>query len=58
MTDDLEHTVRIKALKKASIVMNELANSLENQLARHEAKSLAWVISWAVDELEKRKRRR
>ena len=55
MSDDIENAIHITALKKAAIVMNALAMSMRDQHARDETKSLAWVISWAVDELEKRK---
>lgn len=53
MNDDLEKTVRITALKKAAIVMNALAESMKDESTKSETKSLAWTISWAVQELEK-----
>lgn len=55
MTDDLEYSVYITALKKAAIVMNALAMQMNDESTRDETKSLAWTISWAVRELEKRK---
>lgn len=53
MPDKLEYEVRLSALKKAAIVMNALAGSLSTEEARSETKSLAWVITWAVKEIEK-----
>ena len=53
MVDELELKYRILALKKACIVMNALAESFEHETTKHETKSLAWTISWAVAELEK-----
>lgn len=50
--DDLEFTVRILALKKAAIVMNALAKNMNEQKVKSETESLAWTISWAVQELE------
>jgi hypothetical protein len=54
MTDNLQHAVYITALKKATIVMNALAMQMKDEPTRDETKSLAWTISWAVKELEKR----
>ena len=54
---DIEDTVRLLALKKAAIVMNALAGSLKDAGARQETKTLAWTITWAVDELERLKRK-
>lgn len=45
---DIEDKVRLLALKKAAIVMNALADSMQQQSTKDETKSLAWTISWAV----------
>lgn len=52
---DIEDKVRIEALKKAAIVMNALAESMQGADVKSETKSLAWTISWAVTELERLK---
>jgi hypothetical protein len=49
--EDFETKYRLLALKKACIVMNELADSFENETTKSETKSLAWSISWAVTEI-------
>lgn len=54
MSDSLEYSVYITALKKAAIVMNALAMQMKDEATRDETKSLAWTISWAVKELEQR----
>ena len=53
MTDKLENKYRILALKKASIVLNAMADSFKDEYSKQETKSLAWAVSWAVMELEK-----
>ena len=50
----LEDKTRVLGLKKAAIVMNALAESL-NGTTQDETKTLAWCITWAVNELEKYK---
>ncbi len=52
--DNLENYYRILALKKAAIVMNALAASMKDESTKSETKSLAWTITWAVNELETR----
>ncbi len=52
--DDLEKHYRILALKKAAVVMNTLAEGMKDQSIKDETKSLAWTITWAVNELEKK----
>ena len=49
---DIEDTYRLLTLKKAAIVMNALADSMNGQEAKEETKSLAWSISWAVTRIE------
>lgn len=49
---DIEDTYRILALKKAAIVMNALADSMQDASTKDETKSLAWSITWAVQKLE------
>lgn len=53
MTDALEDKYRIMALKEAAIVMNGLADSIKDEEIKLKTKSLAWVISWAIKQLEK-----
>jgi hypothetical protein len=53
---ELEDKVRITALKKAAIVMNALADSIQDKYTKSETKLLAWSISWAVTELEELKK--
>lgn len=50
---DIETKVRLIALKKAAIVMNALAESMKDESTKSETKSLAWTITWAVNEIEK-----
>ncbi len=52
MADDLENKYRIQALKKAALVMNALAEGTKDEATKSETKSLAWTITWAVNELE------
>ncbi len=54
MTDQLEKEIRITALKKAALVMNALAEQIKDEANKSETKSLAWTISWAVKELERK----
>jgi len=49
---DIETKTRLLALKKAAIVMNALADSMQDASVKNETKSLAWSISWAVTEIE------
>jgi hypothetical protein len=49
---DIEDKYRLLALKKAAIVMNALADSMNGQEVKEETKSLAWSISWAVTRIE------
>lgn len=49
---ELEDKVRILALKKAAIVMNALAEQMQDENTKNETKSLAWTISWAVKKIE------
>lgn len=49
---DIEDKVRVLALKKAAIVMNALAESMQDANTKNETKSLAWSISWAVTRIE------
>lgn len=49
---ELEDKVRILALKKAAIVMNALADQMQDEHTKGETKSLAWTISWAVKKIE------
>ncbi len=51
--DDLEKHYRLLALKKAAIVMNTLAEGMKEESVKSETKSLAWTITWAVEQLEK-----
>jgi len=46
-----EFEVRHESLKKATIVMNTLAESFYDESLKAETKSLVWSISWAVVEL-------
>lgn len=48
---ELEDKIRILALKKAAIVMNALADSMQDETTKSETKSLAWTITWAVSQL-------
>jgi hypothetical protein len=50
----LEDKTRVLGLKKAAIILNALAESLKGE-TQHEAKTLIWCITWAVEELEKYK---
>ena len=50
----LEDKTRLLGLKKAAIVLDALAQSLKGE-TQHETKTLAWCITWAVEELEKYK---
>lgn len=50
--DDLEKHYRLIALKKAALVMNALAEGMKEQSVKDETKSLAWTITWAINELE------
>lgn len=52
---DIEDKIRITALKKAAIVMNALAESMTSDSVKNETKSLAWVITWAVEKIEAQK---
>ena len=49
---ELEDQVRVMALKKAVIVMNALAEQMNDESTKQETKSLAWSISWAVAKIE------
>ena len=49
---DMERKTYITALKKAAIVMNALAMSMKDESTKNETQSLAWVISWAIGQLE------
>jgi hypothetical protein len=42
----------VEALKKAAIVMNAIAETMQEGETKLETKSLAWIITWAVGELE------
>lgn len=56
MTDNLEFSIRVTALKKAALVMGGLSKGMKSAEAKAEIESLAWVISWAVNELEKQRK--
>jgi hypothetical protein len=49
---ELENKIRLDALKKAAIVMNTLADCMQDGINKNETKSLAWTISWAVKKIE------
>jgi len=51
----LEDKIRMDSLKLAAVVLGQLADSLKDESTKHETKSLAWAVSWAVTELAKYK---
>ena len=52
LPDSVAFQIRVEALKKAAIVMNAIAETMQEGETKLETKSLAWIITWAVGELE------
>lgn len=50
--DRLEKQFRVTALKKAALVMNELARTMKPGGVRDETKDLARMIVWAANYVE------
>ena len=50
---DLEYKLRILLLKEAAIILDALANKLESERAKAQAKECVKAVAWAVDELTK-----
>ena len=49
---DLPDKYRLLALKKAAIVMNALADTMENHGNKQETQMLTWSIIWAANKIE------
>jgi len=50
---DLEYKIRILTAKKAVVALDALANQFDNEEAKAQTKSLAWAVSWVIEELKK-----
>ena len=50
---DLEYRERILTLKKAAVVLDAIADRFDGEELKSQTKSLAWGVSWAVEELTK-----
>jgi len=50
---DLEYKIRILTAKKAVVALDALANQFDNEEAKAQTKSLAWAVSWVIEELTK-----
>jgi len=50
---DLEYKLRILLLKEAAIILDALANKLESERAKAQAKESVKAVAWAAMELTK-----